>query len=175
MALHAAADHGAVQHVERREQRGGAMAFIVVRRGGGAARLRRQPWLAAFGRRDLAFFVNGQHDRVRGRRDVEDDGVHELGGEGRTARALEGSPVGEEVVRLPDALHRAQRKATRLNRLLCLNLFPERLSASQRAQEHQAQHPYAPVRDHCRVPVVSQGHRSCDQRGQRGDYRLYPA
>ena len=35
MALHVAADDGAVEHVERGEQRGGAVALVVVRHGAG--------------------------------------------------------------------------------------------------------------------------------------------
>jgi len=42
MALHVAADDGPVEHIQGREQRGGAVAFVVVRHGSGAAFLHRQ-------------------------------------------------------------------------------------------------------------------------------------
>jgi hypothetical protein len=41
MALHVASHNRAVEHVERGEQRGGAVTFVVVRHGTGAARLPR--------------------------------------------------------------------------------------------------------------------------------------
>jgi len=61
MALHVAADHRAVEHVERREQRRRAVSLIVVRHAPGAAFLQRQTGLGAVERLNLAFFV----DRLR--------------------------------------------------------------------------------------------------------------
>src|SRR5450631_1475663 len=58
MALHVAADHRAVEHVERREQRRRAVSLIVVRHGPGAALLQRQTGLGAVERLNLAFFVD---------------------------------------------------------------------------------------------------------------------
>ena len=54
VALHVAADDGAVEDVEGREQRGGAVTLVVVRHRPGAARLHRQPRLGAVERLDLA-------------------------------------------------------------------------------------------------------------------------
>ena len=54
MALHALADDRAVEHVERCEQRGGAVTLVVVRHGAGTALLHRQPRLGAVERLDLA-------------------------------------------------------------------------------------------------------------------------
>src|ERR1700690_1252122 len=54
MALHVAADDGAIENVEGREQRGSAMTFVVVRHRSGTARLHRQPRLGAVERLDLA-------------------------------------------------------------------------------------------------------------------------
>ena len=51
---HALADHRAVEHVERGEQGGGAVALIVVGHGAGAALLHRQAGLRAVERLDLA-------------------------------------------------------------------------------------------------------------------------
>src|SRR3954471_13594456 len=54
VTLHVAADDSAVEDVESREQRGGAVAFVVVRHRPSAARLHRQPRLGAVERLDLA-------------------------------------------------------------------------------------------------------------------------
>ena len=83
VALHAAADHRAVEHVERGEQGGGAVALVVVRQGAGFARLQRQPGLGAIEGLDLALLVDRQHQAVLGRIDVQPDDVLELGGERR--------------------------------------------------------------------------------------------
>ena len=56
--LHAAADHAAVEHVERREQRRCAVALVVMRHGAAASRLQRQPRLGAVERLDLAFLID---------------------------------------------------------------------------------------------------------------------
>ena len=47
MALHVAADDGAVENVEGCEQRGGAVTFVVVRHRPGAAGLHRQTRLGS--------------------------------------------------------------------------------------------------------------------------------
>ena len=110
VALHAAAQHRAVQHVQRREQRRGAVALVVVGHGRGPSLLHRQPRLGAVERLDLALLVDRQHDRVRRRVHVEPDHVAQLGDERRVPGQLEGAhPVRGEPVRLPDPLHRAQR------------------------------------------------------------------
>ena len=54
MALHVAANDGAIEDVEGCEQRGGAVTFVVVRHRPSAARLHRQPRLGAVERLDLA-------------------------------------------------------------------------------------------------------------------------
>ena len=61
MALHAAADDLALQHVERREQRGRAVALVVVRHGPGPALLHGQARLGAVQGLDLAT----SHRRLR--------------------------------------------------------------------------------------------------------------
>src|ERR1022692_4802261 len=71
MALHIAADDGAIEDVESCEQRGGAVTFVVVRHRSGTARLHRQPRLGAVERLDLAFLVDREDDRMGGRIDVE--------------------------------------------------------------------------------------------------------
>ena len=54
MALHVAADDGAIENVEGGEQRRGAMAFVVVGHGSGTTLLHRQTGLGAVKRLDLA-------------------------------------------------------------------------------------------------------------------------
>jgi hypothetical protein len=67
VALHAAADDGAVEHAERGKQGGGTVPLVVMRRGLAAPRLNRQSGLGAIERLDLALFVDRQHHGV-GRR-----------------------------------------------------------------------------------------------------------
>ena len=83
--LHAAADDIAVEDVESREQRCGAVAFVVVRHRPSAAGLHRQPRLGAVERLDLALLIDREHDGMAGRIDVETDDVRDLGDELRVA------------------------------------------------------------------------------------------
>ncbi len=78
MALHAAADDLAFEHVEGGKERCGAVAFVVVRHGSGAALLHRQARLGAVQRLDLALLVDREHDGVLGRIDVEPDHIAQL-------------------------------------------------------------------------------------------------
>src|SRR6476646_4192316 len=89
VTLHVAADDSAVEDVESREQRGGAVAFVVVRHCPSAARLHRQPRLGAVERLDLALLIDRQNDRMGGRIDVETNNVLELRRELRVGRQLE--------------------------------------------------------------------------------------
>src|SRR5271156_4068605 len=67
VALHAAADYRSVQHAERGEQGGGAMALVIVCHGLAAPGLDRQSGLGAVERLDLAFFVEREpHGMCRG-------------------------------------------------------------------------------------------------------------
>ena len=88
VALHAAADHRAVEHVQRGEQRRRAVALVVVGHGPGAALLQRQAGLGAVERLDLALLVDRQHDGVRRRIDVEPDDVAQLVDEGGSLDSL---------------------------------------------------------------------------------------
>ena len=58
VALHAAADDRAVEHVEGGEQRGRAVALVVVGHGPGPPLLHRQARLGAVERLDLALLVD---------------------------------------------------------------------------------------------------------------------
>ena len=81
MALHAAADDLAFEHVERGEQRRGAVALVVMGHRAGAALLHRQAGLGAVERLDLALLVDRQHDGMGRRIDVQADDVPQLGDE----------------------------------------------------------------------------------------------
>ena len=83
VALHAAADHRAVEHAEGGEQGGGAVALVVVGHGPAAPGLDRQSRLGAVERLDLALLVDRQHHGVRRRIDIEPDDVGQLGGKAR--------------------------------------------------------------------------------------------
>ena len=74
MTLHVAADHRAVEHVERGEQRRRAVPFVVVRHGSGAALLERKAGLGAVERLNLAFFWSANNG-VRWRIDIEPNHV----------------------------------------------------------------------------------------------------
>ena len=86
VALHVAADDGAVEDVEGGEQRRRAMAFVVVGHGPGAALLHRQAGLGAIKGLDLALLINREDDGVGGRIDIEADDVPELLGKVRIVR-----------------------------------------------------------------------------------------
>ena len=83
---HALADHGAVEDIERGEQRGGAVALVVVRHRSGATRLHGQSRLGAIESLDLALLVDREDDGVGGRVDIETDHIPELVGELRIVR-----------------------------------------------------------------------------------------
>src|SRR6185503_3764824 len=71
VALHAAADDVAVEHAERREQRGGAVPLVIMGHRLAAPRLDRQSRLGAVERLDLALLVDRQYHRVSRRIEVE--------------------------------------------------------------------------------------------------------
>jgi len=73
--LHAATDDAALQHVQRREQRGRAVPLVVMRHGAAAPAFQRQAGLRAIECLDLAFLVERQHHGVGGRIEVEPDDV----------------------------------------------------------------------------------------------------
>jgi hypothetical protein len=59
VALHVAADDGAIEHVERGEQGRGAVSLVIVRHRAGAALLQGQAGQGAVERLDLGLFVEG--------------------------------------------------------------------------------------------------------------------
>ena len=110
MTRHALADHGAIEHVERGEQGGRAVAFIIVRHRSTAALLHRQAGLGAVKRLDLALLINREDQRLIRQIEIETDNVLDLGHEVGITGQLEGPrQMRLEPVRLPDFLHRGGR------------------------------------------------------------------
>ena len=89
VALHVAADDGAVENVEGGEQRGRAVALVVMGHGPGAALLHRQAGLGAVERLDLALLIDREDDGMSRRIDIKADDVPELLGKFRVLRQLE--------------------------------------------------------------------------------------
>ena len=89
MTLHAASDHAACRHVQRRKQRGRAVPDVVMRHRAAAAALEGQSGLSAIERLDLAFLIHREHHGVRRRVDVETDDIAQLGREVRVVGQLE--------------------------------------------------------------------------------------
>ena len=108
MARHALADDGAVEDIERREQRGRAVADVIMGHRSGPALLDRQARLGAVKRLDLRFLVDREHETVRRRVEIEPDHIAQFGGKRRVLRQLEASyPMRLQPMRRPDALNRA--------------------------------------------------------------------
>jgi hypothetical protein len=126
LALHAAADDGAVEHAERGEQGGREVPLVIVGNGLTMPRPDRPSRLGAVERLDLALFVEREHHSVGRRIDPrvrpvtgpragsEPNDIGELGGKAGITQALEGTQTMRQVVGLPDALHRTQRDTDRL-------------------------------------------------------------
>jgi hypothetical protein len=89
VTLHVATNHFAVEQVERGEQRGRSVPFVVMRQGSGAALLHRQTGLGAIKRLYLALLVDAEHDGVRRRIDIEPDDIAQFGDEVRIVGELE--------------------------------------------------------------------------------------
>ena len=115
VALHVLPDDRSIRNVECREQRGRAVAFVVMGHGAGAALLHRQAGLGAVECLDLRLLVDRQHHRMGRWIDIQADDIGELLGEGRVVRELEVPPaVRAEAVGFPDRLHRRRGDAGRL-------------------------------------------------------------
>ena len=106
MALHTATDHRAVEDVERGEQCGGAVAFVVMGERSTSSPLHGQPRLGAIERLDLRFLVDRKHDGMSGRVDIETDDISELAGKVDIIGELEGpKPMGRQPVCFPDPMY----------------------------------------------------------------------
>ena len=89
VALHAAADDLAFEHVEGGEQRGRAVALIIVGHGLAAALLDWQSRLGAVKGLNLRLLVDRQHDGVGRWVDVQADDVTRFAGKGGIVGELE--------------------------------------------------------------------------------------
>jgi hypothetical protein len=104
VTIHAGGHHGAVQCVQRGEQRCRSVALVVVRHGLGAALLHRQPRLSAIERLNLALFVEGKNQRMLRRIQIQADHVFQLLGKPRIVAKLERvDAMRLEAMRSPDA------------------------------------------------------------------------
>jgi len=72
------ADNLALQQVERGEQTGSSVSFIVMRHGAAAPLLHGQPWLRPIQRLHVRFFVHAQYDRLVRRIQVHSDYIRQL-------------------------------------------------------------------------------------------------
>ena len=109
VALHIAADDGAVEDIESREQCRRAMTLVVVGHRPGAALLHRQAGLGAVERLDLALFIDREDDGMGGRIDIETDDVAQLAHKLWVGGELElFHPVRLKAMRTPDALNGAR-------------------------------------------------------------------
>jgi hypothetical protein len=107
VALHALADDLTFQDIERGEESGCTVAFIVVGHGSRAALLHRQTGLGAVQRLDLAFFIEAEDQRVLGWVEIKPDHIFELLDEAGSVGEFEGlDQMGLEAVGVPQALHR---------------------------------------------------------------------
>jgi hypothetical protein len=105
VALHVAADDGAVEDIEGGEQRRGAMTLVVVRHRPGAARLHRQARLGTIESLDLALLIDREDHRMSGRVNIEADDIAQLFHEPRIVGQLEALHfVRLKAMGSPDAL-----------------------------------------------------------------------
>ena len=107
VAGHAIADHVAVEHAQGREQRGGAVALVIMRHGPAAALLDRQPRLCAIQRLNLALFVYAEDDRLLRRIQIQTHHIGHLFQKLRIARELKSfRAMRLQVVSTPDIVDR---------------------------------------------------------------------
>src|SRR3954464_4786010 len=173
VTLHAASNHLAVEHVERGEQRGGAVPLVIMGHRPAASRLDRQAWLGAVERLYLALFIDAEHHRVRRRVDIQPDDVTQLGDEFGVARQFElPYPVRLEPMRTPDALHRGEtdpdqpghrrrRPMRRLARRVALCQRDDALANGGRQRRNARASP--------RAPGLHSGRRYCRGAAQSAD------
>jgi len=155
--LHVAADHRAVEHVQRGEERGGAVPLVVVGHRVGAALLHRQAGLGAVEGLDLALLVDREHDGVRRRVEIEPDHVAQLLDEPRIVGEFElPDPVRLEPVGAPDALDRADADAGRLGHHRGGPVGGLRRRLGRRQRDHALRHLGPQRRDTRRPGLVAQ-------------------
>ena len=89
VAGHAVADDHAGLHIERGEERGRAVALVIMRHRGGAALLQRQSRLGPVERLDLRLFIDAEHDGAVRWVEIKPDDIGDLLLEHRVVRHLE--------------------------------------------------------------------------------------
>ena len=98
------------KHVQGGEQRGRAVAYVVVGHRPGLAGFKRQAGLGPVQRLDLSFLVDGQHHGTLRRVDVQADDIAQLAGQIGVSGQLKGpDALRLELVVGPDALDRLER------------------------------------------------------------------
>ena len=101
MAGHVLSNHRAIKHVQRGEERSGAVSLVILGHRSARSLLQRQTGLGRVKRLNVQLFVDRDHHCMRRRGDVEADDVGELLGESRGVRQLEAAPaMGAETMRL---------------------------------------------------------------------------
>ena len=109
MVLHVPPEDLAGEHVERREERGRAVALVVVGQGRAAPLPHRQAGLGPIESLNLRLLVDREDQSVGGRTDVEPDDVVQLFDEGGVVGEFELPPAMRgEAVGLPDLLNRGE-------------------------------------------------------------------
>src|SRR5471030_3281757 len=107
------ADDFSGSYIQGREQRRGAMAFVIVRTALGYAGGQRQNWLSPVQCLNLALLVHTQHHGLGRRIEIQTDDVTRLGNELRIGRQLEGFlTMRLQAKRAPDPTHRRLRQTT---------------------------------------------------------------
>lgn len=115
VTLHVLPDDGSVEYVECSEQRGRAVALVVVGQRAGAPLLHRQTWLGTIESLYLRLLVDRQDHRMGRRIEIKTDDIGEFFGECRIVRQLEAAPaMRSKAMRLPDRLHCRNGKPDRL-------------------------------------------------------------
>jgi hypothetical protein len=118
MPWHALADQFSLRHVQRRKQRGRAVALVIVRHRPAPSLLQRQTRLRTIQRLDLALLVNAQHQGMLRRVQVQPHNVSQLLHEPAIVAQLEcADQMRLEAVGPPDTIdHRAARAQFRRQR-----------------------------------------------------------
>jgi hypothetical protein len=107
MTRHTVADYFAIEHAQRGEQCGGAVAFVVVRHGPAAPLFDRQSWLGAIECLDLAFLVDAQDQGLVWRLEIKADHIVELFDKAFVAAELESlGQMRLQPVSIPNPLNR---------------------------------------------------------------------
>ncbi|TKS58407.1 MAG: hypothetical protein EWM73_03544 [Nitrospira sp.] len=155
MPRHAVANDRAIEHAQGREQRGGAVALVVVRHGSAAALLQGEARLGAVEGLDLAFLVDTQDQGfVRGI-EVQADDIVELLDKMLVAAQLEGlDQMRLEVVPFPDAADGGLAQPVRLGHAAGTPMGRRGRRGVEGRLDHRAHRPLRDARDTSRARGV---------------------